>query len=413
MTTQLFRKQAIEHHGARLYGEVTLASPLSTWVLTGLLGTIVAGIFVILLVGNYARKETVSGWLTPNKGLVRIVSPQLGVVEAVHVEEGAAVKEGDSLVTLNFDNAFAGGSGLVETALTELEIQITERQQLITLTERRFQQNEEILSSQLATAEAELLALEDQQRAVRQRLESAKELLQRYDALAASGAATFLEVERQRESALALEESAAQISRLIDSKRGETDTYRSRLDGLPVESQSALAELREGLAAFRAQKAQLSRQGSVVMTAPVSGRVAGLPVSIGQSVRPQELTVALLPEGGLLEAELFVPTRAVGFIKEGQEVRLQFHAFPFQKFGIAAGQVSSVSKTIFEPTELPVTLGVMEPVYRVRVSVSSQHVEAYGEEFPLQAGMTLSADIIQENRKLWEVLLDPLIARLS
>lgn len=102
----------------------------------------------------------------------------------------------------------------------------------------------------------------------------------------------------------------------------------------------------------------------------------------------------------------------MGFIQEGQEVRLQFHAFPFQKFGVVAGEVSSVSKTIFEPTELPVTLGVVEPVYRVRVNISNQYVEAYNDRFPLQAGMTLSADIIQENRKLWAVLLDPLIARL-
>ena len=386
---------------------------MSTWVLTGLIGTIIAGAIIALLFGEYARKETVSGWLRPSKGLVRIVSPQLGIVEAVHVEEGEVVKEGDALVALNFDNAFVGGSGVVEIALAELDVQIAERQQLISLTEQRLEQDDRVISSQLSTAQMELSALEEQQEVVRQRLESANGLLERYGALAADGAATFLEVERQRENVLAFEESATQISRLIDGKRGEVETHRGRLDALPLDFQTALAELREGLAGLRAQKAQLARQGSIVMVAPVSGRVAGLPVSPGESLRPQELVVALLPEGGLLEAELFVPTRAVGFIQEGQEVRLQFHAFPFQRFGVTMGLVSSVSKTIFEPSELPVTLGVAEPVYRVRVSVDSQYVEAYGERFPLQAGMTLTADIVQENRRLWEVLLDPLIARLS
>ena len=413
MTTQLFRKEAIEHQGTRLYGEVTLTAPVSTWVLTGVIGTIVGGILIILLFGEYARKETVSGWLRPNKGLVRVVSPQLAIVEAVHVEEGEAVSKGDALVTLSLDNAFVGGIGAVEVALTELEAQITERQQLIPLTEQRYEQDAKMLNGQLTTAETELSALEEQQRVIAQRIESANDLLERYGALAADGAATFLEVERQRENTLALEESATQISRLIDGKRGEVETYRNRLESLPLDSQTALAELREGLAGLRAQKAQLSRQGSIVMTAPVPGRVAGLPLSPGETLRPHELAVALLPEDGLLEAELFVPTRAVGFIKVGQEVRLQFHAFPFQRFGITEGRVLSVSKTIFEPAELPITLGVMEPVYRVRVSVARQYVEAYGERFPLQAGMTLSADIVQENRRLWEVLLDPLIARLS
>lgn len=138
----------------------------------------------------------------------------------------------------------------------------------------------------------------------------------------------------------------------------------------------------------------------MVMTAPVSGRVAALPVTKGQSIRPQELAIALLPEGGLLEEELFVPTRAAGFIREGQNVQVQFEAFPFQKFGVAQGTVAAASKTIFEPTELPVNLGLAEPVYRVVVGLEDQQVDAYGEKFPLQAGMTLKADIVQEKRKL-------------
>lgn len=292
---ELFRKQAIEHQSARLYGEITLAPPMSTWIVTGLISIIVGGIIITMLVGDYARKETVSGWLRPNKGLVRVVSPQLGIVEAVHVEEGESITEADALVTLNFDNAFVGGDGVIEIALTDLDIQITERLQLVSLAEQRYEQDKQIITSQLSTVESEVLALEHQQRVSQQRLNSANELLQRYNALAGNGAATFFEVERQRENVLALEESSAQVSRLLDNKRGEAEIYRNRLDGLPVDSQTALAELREGLAALRAQRAQLSRQGSIVMAAPVPGRVAGLPVSAGESIRPHQLAVAILP----------------------------------------------------------------------------------------------------------------------
>lgn len=409
---ELFRKQAIEYQGNRLYGDVTLTMPLSTWIVSGIIGTIIAGFVVALLLGSYARKETVAGWLKPDKGLIRIVSPQLGIIEMVHVDQGEAVEDGAPLITLNLDTAFAGGGGVVEIALGELEAQIAERKNLIPLTAQRFEQDAKTLHGQLESAGTELVRLQEQLHILNERITAANGLLERYSLSAEENAASFLEVERQRERVLELEQSATQVSQQIDIKRGDIATYQNRLDGLPVQHETVLAELRETVSNLRAQKAQLSRQGSMVMTAPVSGRVAALPVTGGQSVRPQELTIALLPDGGRLEAELFVPTRAAGFIREGQNVRVQFDAFPFLKFGVMEGSVSSVSRTIFEPTELPVTLGLAEPVYRVLVNLEEQQIDAYGESFPLQAGMTLNADIVQESRKLWEVLLEPLLARI-
>ena len=409
---ELFRKQAIEHQGNRLYGDVALTTPVSTWALTGLIGTIITGIGIALFLGSYARKETVSGWLISDKGLVKIVSPQLGTIATVHVEEGQAVDAGAHLITLDLDSVFAGGDGVIETALGELEAQILEREKLITLTAQRFEQDAKTLQGQLASARTELARLQEQSRVLNERIMAANGLLERYSLSAEENAASILEVERQRESVLELEQSATQVSQQIDTKRGEIATHRNRLEGLPVQRETELTELRQSVSSLRAQRAQLSRQGSMVMTAPVSGRVAALPVTKGQSIRPQELAIALLPEGGLLEAELFVPTRAAGFIREGQNVQVQYEAFPFQKFGVAAGKIVAVSKTIFEPTELPVTLGLAEPVYRVVVSLEAQQVDAYGDKFPLQAGMTLKADIVQEKRKLWEVLLEPLLSRI-
>lgn len=43
MTDDLFREEAIRHHTRALYGDVILAAPLSTWVITGLLTLILLG----------------------------------------------------------------------------------------------------------------------------------------------------------------------------------------------------------------------------------------------------------------------------------------------------------------------------------------------------------------------------------
>lgn len=409
---ELFRQQVVKRRANRLFGEVALSSPISTWWVTGLIGVIVTGIIATLLAGSYARKEIVPGWIKPDRGLARIVSPHLGTVELVHVIEGQQVKAGDSLVTMNLDTAFSEGDGVFGIALLELENQIVEAQKQIPLIEQQFLQEEKELKGQLESGQAELVSLNEQIVVLDERIETADELLQRYVKLAAENLASAIDVAERRELVLSLRQTLTQVSQQIETKKGEMTVNRHRLDGLPVRREAALSEKREHLSGLRSQKAQIAGQGSIIMKAPVAGRVAALPVVEGQSMSPQELAVALLPQGGQLEAELFVPTRAAGFIKIGQTVRLQFDAFPFQRFGIIEGQIYSVSRTIFEPEELPVTLGLSEPVYRLLVGVGAQHIEAYGEQFLLQAGMTLKAHVIQEERKLWEVLLEPLLSRM-
>ena len=54
---------------------------------------------------------------------------------------------------------------------------------------------------------------------------------------------------------------------------------------------------------------------------------------------------SLVPSGAQLQAHLFAPSGAVGFVRPRQEVRLRFEAFPYQKFGHQTGHVLQVSRT--------------------------------------------------------------------
>jgi len=106
-----------------------------------------------------------------------------------------------------------------------------------------------------------------------------------------------------------------------------------------------------------------------------------------------------------------VPSRAIGFVTQGQTVRIRFDAFPYQRFGIYEGQVAVISKHVLLPQELPIPFAdLKEPVYRITVNLKKQYVMAYGKQFPLQAGMSLDADIILEKQTLFRWILDPLIS---
>lgn len=123
----------------------------------------------------------------------------------------------------------------------------------------------------------------------------------------------------------------------------------------------------------------------------------------------QAALATLLPEGGQLEAQLLVPSRAAGFVDEGQSVRLLYDAFPYQKFGFHSGVVSDVSRTVISPTDLPIAPAAQEPVFIITVGLDRQDVDANNQLYNLQSGMTLSADIILEDRKIWEWVLEPIL----
>ncbi len=117
----------------------------------------------------------------------------------------------------------------------------------------------------------------------------------------------------------------------------------------------------------------------------------------------------IIPKEDVLQAQLFVPTRAIGFVHPGQKVRILYEAFPYQEFGTYSGRVNEVSQTILTKADASGPIDLKEPAYRVTASLDRTDIDVYGKHLPLQADMLLRADIILEKRSLISWLLDPLL----
>jgi membrane fusion protein len=121
--------------------------------------------------------------------------------------------------------------------------------------------------------------------------------------------------------------------------------------------------------------------------------------------------LSIVPAGAKMQAYLYAPSRAIGFVKPGDKVQMRYQAYPYQKFGQAQGTVAFVAKVALsgnELTGLAQQANGGEPLYRITVDLSAQTVKAYGRQQALQAGMLLDADILQEKRRLYEWVLEPL-----
>ncbi len=96
----LFRKEAVSHQSERLTGAITLAQPLSIKLTVLILISVAVSIIAFLFNAEYSRKETVRGFLMPNKGVIKSFANQGGTIDKLWVKEGDNIIKGQSLVTI-------------------------------------------------------------------------------------------------------------------------------------------------------------------------------------------------------------------------------------------------------------------------------------------------------------------------
>ena len=210
---------------------------------------------------------------------------------------------------------------------------------------------------------------------------------------------------------LSIELELSGLRRQAAAIQREIGDGKARLASIPIEVEAAKADLASAEANIRERTTDAESRHAVFVIAPMGGKIAALPLATGQPVTAGATLAVLTPADGKLEAELLAPSRAIGFIKEGQEVRLQLQAFPYQRFGTLAGKVKSVSGTVLGPADVSIPgLQVHEPVFRVRVSLAAEEIVAYGQHQSLQPGMLLTAEVVLDRQSLLRWLFDPLYA---
>lgn len=408
--TDLFRKEAVSHATRRLAGEVVLASSTPSRVLGVLACAIVLAGALFASTASYARRETVSGWLAPEAGLIRVPARQGGVVAQLHVEEGQRLEVGQPIATVTLSSALQSGDSYV--ALSEsFATQGVAAQARAQAARQALEAEHRQMTGRRAALLRELSETRRRIGLQRQRLEFARSEVSRAETIAAQGYLPRRELESRRSAELVVDQELSELSAEALTYEREIGEVDARLAAIPIDLAAAAAEASTARAGLDQQVTQAAVQSTYVVVATVAGRVAALPVNQGQTVEPGVAIAVMTAGDSPLEAELYAPTRASGFIHEGQDVRLMYQAFPHEKFGTGEGVVTSVSRTVLAPAEVAIPgLQVSEPVFRVRVRMKSDTVAAYGRRVPLQPGMLLNADVVIDRRSLLEWFLDPLYA---
>jgi membrane fusion protein len=406
----LFRHEVLAfQRDQRQWGEVALLQPLSARVSVWVIAVFVVLIVAFLLVAPYARKETVTGYVTPTAGTSRIHAPRPGTVSAVYVEEGQLVAEGQPLLDVTTTQIAMDGQDVNAAMLDALKRQRGVLARQIMAEAERARSERARLEALITGLEAEATHIEGQIATQRERIRLMEELVAAGMRLNPRGYVSDLDMRRREEALLEQRQNLDVLGQRLAERRNEVTAQRFAAEQLPAVAGDRVRVLEGELSATEQRIAEIDGRRAYVVRAPVGGRVSTLQARVGRPADPRQLQLTLVPEGSVLQAELFVPTRAAGFVRRGQRVRILYDAFPYQNFGTYGGRVAKVSHTVVTQGDLAAPVELREPAYRVTVDLDRPDVDAYGERIPLQPDMLLRADIILESRTLMSWLLNPLI----
>ena len=411
-----FRSEALDAQRQPWLGQVQLVRPASLSFLTfGVLLTL-ALVIALLSFGEYTRKARIDGVLVPDLGLIRLVPPLQGQVLESHVAEGRSVKAGDVLFVLGLEN-----STLSADAQARVRHSLDERRRSLHDTQRQLEQ---LAESQSTSLQRRLAALQREQAQIdaeaglqRQRMALAQQSLEQLEALNRDKFISSAQVQTKKEEYIGLQAQAQALQRQGAALARDQAMLLGELRGLPLQTKARQGEIERDLAALAREAAEQDATRQVVVRAPQDGTIAGVMAEPGQSVSPASALASLIPAGAQLQAQLFAPSGAVGFLKMNQEVRLRFEAFPYQKYGHQTGHVVQISRTPLAAAELaglPLSAaaaepGVSQPLFRITVAMDHPFLRANGEHQALVAGMRMQADVLLERRRLIEWLFEPLL----
>jgi hemolysin D len=443
------RKQIAEHEFLPAALEI-IEKPPSPGL--RILMLLLCGLFALALLWSFIGRVDVvavaSGRTLPIAN-VKVIQPvEIGVVRAIHVRNGQRVRRGQLLIELDPTTAAGEESQATRSLLAANVVRArngailahlqgrpdgfrapagTPPEVVATQTElvrARIGQYEgeraSLLQSraehaaELAGTQAEIAKLRETLPLIERQLAARRELASRghFSQL------RVLEYEQQRIEHIqniAVQESAAERARAsIGNIEASLATLRERLASetstelATAENDSSLQTEELRMTARRRQLQQLR--------APVDGIVQQLAVhTVGGVVQPAQALMVVVPVAGEIAIDAQVLNRDIGFVREGQAVRVKLEAFPFTDYGVVEGTVETISRDAMPPDQQrepqqgdPRAAPQAALVYSARIRLSRNYVMVGSRRQPIGPGMAVQAEIRTGQRRIIQYLLSPI-----
>lgn len=392
--------------------------------------------FIWAAITNLKEVARAPGEIIPSGDIKVVQHLDGGVISEILTSEGKLVEKGDVLLRISGSKAVAELAQFV-ARLDGLRLR---EERLLAVTEGKLRPDfdaleigkpgmvstqRDIYLTQLAARASALDILDRQIEQRRQRIEQQKTAL----AVAREHQSLTNELSDMREDlasrrlvnrSVLLETRRAKVTAIgeVDRLREEISISQQELAESISRRENAQNQLRQDalieLGAVRAEIAEIestvSRLQSLVsrleVRAPHRGFVHDFKIyNVEQVIEPGAMLMQIVSEKPVLEAEVRIPTRDIGFVKVGQHVNLRATSFDYSRYGVAKGILKKISPSSLMGDD-------KRPYYRGVVELESPYVGSVTSH-SLQPGMSVEADILTGEKTLLAYLAKPVIDAIS
>ncbi|WP_273828186.1 HlyD family secretion protein [Pseudomonas sp. SBT1-2] len=411
----MFRREALDARQTNGLGDTVLVRPISFTVLTCLATALAVSVAAFFFFASYTKRSTISGQLVPVGGLVKVYVPQAGIVFETFVHEGQRVKRGEPLLTISSERYGSDAEPVQAGISRQLEHRRGSLRGELEKVLRLQLDERDSLSNKVASLQRELAILARQADSQQRLVALSSDATQRYQGLMDKGYISVDQLQQRQAELLGQRQALQGLERERAALQQQLTERRNELAGLGARQANQQADIQRQLSALEQNLAESEAKRTLLVTAPETGIATAVLADIGQTVDSSRPLLSIVPADAPLQAELYAPSKSIGFIKPGDSVLIRYQAYPYQKFGQYQGRVRSISRTSVPFAELASMAGAVpglakdgEQLYRLQISLDKQMVTAYGQPRPLQSGMLLDADVLQDTRRLYEWVLEPL-----
>lgn len=385
---------------------------------------------------------TASGKIIPSGKTKVIQTSETAVVKAIHVTDGQTVKAGQLLLELDSTSADAD-VGRIKSDLLAARVDSARAEAMLgaingrrtpvslagTITdadpahvlaaERWLQGQYQEFRSSLDQAEAEIQQRQADIQGAKAQVDSLQKTLPIATKLATDYEHLLQKQYIARHAYLEKEQARLDIERqlavqqvsILQSSAAKHEAERRR-DSVVAQTRRAMLDLLQqadqkiGSLSQELSKARYQEDLTTV-EAPVDGTVQQLSThTVGGVVTPTQPLMYLVPVDQSVEVEAMLENKDIGFVHAGQSVTVKVETFTFTKYGAVEGRVKSVSMDAIEDEKRGL-------IYSSKISLDTDHLVIDGRSVLLTPGMSVSAEIKTDSRRVIEYFLSPLKQHIS
>ncbi len=389
-----------------------------------------------LLWANFATLDEVSiatGEVVP-AGRIKVVQHlEGGIIQEIYVDEGDAVREGQTLLQLDLASggtnreelqvrldserlvkarleAEANGTELVfpEAEAKRRPAIVAAQRQAYEARRRELASTVQVMREQVKQRELEVEELNARARAVESNYRLASERLKMSKSLLSEGLTAkmeHLELEAEVEN---LDGEMKSLRPALPKAQAAVEEARQRLQETESrfrrEAQDQLGKIEENLARVNELLSEATEQGiRAEIKSQIDGVVKNMRYNaVGNVVKPGEPIMEIVPTGDQLVVEAKLNPVDRGYVTEGQAATVKISTYDFARYGGLKGEVIRVapdSSTDEEGT----------PYFRVVVQTEKNYLGKVDGDLPITPGMQATVDIHTGEKSVMDYLVKPVL----